>query len=178
MTAPTHVICRNSLQALLKAISTLLDIPLPNLILFHSQGAQVSDEVFSDICNESAAESVRIANISANGNASANANANADDGDDHKDKDNDGRGEGREAGGEERKVIALYAFDRESFIAEPEDFVLGVEEELILAEGLVGTYPLHSCLFPVLLMSTNRSLVELTLIYLKYFVAHAHPHTA
>lgn len=42
---------------------------------------------------------------------------------------------------QQRDAVALYAFDRESFMAEPLEFVKGVEEDLMLGD----TLPRKSC---------------------------------
>ena len=36
--------------------------------------------------------------------------------------------------------IALYAFDRESFMADPHEFVKGIEEDLMLPAALPGKF--------------------------------------
>jgi len=141
-TDPTHKyftclsVVLSSLEALRKAISKLIDIPLDNLILFHSSGSQLSESLYQELGHHAASESFNRTKDQANplehptshpgshrhNLASVQYDLNGNE--IRSDGDNGGSG------------TALFAFDRESFMADPHEFVRGIEEDLLLPEAL------------------------------------------
>jgi len=122
------------LEALRKAISKLIDIPLDNLILFHSSGSQLSESLYQELGHNAATESLEQAHVKPlehptshpgfhrQNLASIQYDLNG----------NEIRSDGDKGG----SGTALFAFDRESFMADPHEFVRGIEEDLLLPEAL------------------------------------------
>ena len=124
------------MEALRKAISKLIDIPLDNLILFHSSGSQLSESLYQELGHNAATESLHQIKTHVKtlepptphpgfhrqNLASIQYDLNG----------NEIRSDGDKGG----SGTALFAFDRESFMADPHEFVRGIEEDLLLPEAL------------------------------------------
>ena len=127
----------SSLEALRGAISRLIDIPLENLILFHSSGSQLSESLYKELGNLAAAESVHHPPAPPQGYTVPGPRCLAHRQSGQTQYDLNGNEirlpEAEDKGG---LGVALYAFDRESFMAEPYEFVKGIEEDLVLPEPL------------------------------------------
>jgi hypothetical protein len=110
---------------------------LDNLILFHSSGSQLSESLYQELGHITAGDSQNRSKdqtkafkhptshpgIHRNHLASIQYDLNG----------NEIRPDGEIKGG---SGTALFAFDRESFMADPHEFVRGIEEDLLLPEAL------------------------------------------
>ncbi|KAJ9114014.1 hypothetical protein QFC22_005834 [Naganishia vaughanmartiniae] len=111
----------NTLPELREAVSSILDIPEASLILFLGTGKALDDKVFLELWENAAPH-----NNQTGSRESLSPN------------------ESRRDVMQEATVHGgIYAFDRDAFGAEPEEFVKGLEEELVL-EPELPSRPLHS----------------------------------
>jgi hypothetical protein len=135
-----------SLEALRKAISKLIDIPLDNLILFHSSGSQLSESLYHELGHIAAADSFTRSGIyPSHPNHPARRIAGQRN---HLQYDLNGNEIRTEEEDKGISGISLYAFDRESFMAEPHEFVKGIEEDLTLPDALPGKMLRHGTYLP------------------------------
>ncbi|KAJ9092258.1 hypothetical protein QFC21_006900 [Naganishia friedmannii] len=117
-----HISNFHTLADLRQAVSEILDIPEGSLILFLGTGKALDDAAFHTLWENAGPHDNQARSRESLRSRSRERNARQAE-------------EGAEGG--------IYAFDREAFAAEPEEFVKGLEEEVVLEQELPSR-PLYS----------------------------------